>query len=68
MDDSNCKIYLDNPQIIDHCTGEPHFELDEDIDQEEQHLIITDQHMRVNRFMLMDRLAQHWLLDFFSVI
>jgi hypothetical protein len=36
--------HLDNPQIIDHCTGEP-FESDEDIDQEGQHLIITCQHL-----------------------
>jgi hypothetical protein len=59
--------HSDNRQVIDCCTGKP-FETDEDIDQEEQHCIITCQHLRVNRFMLMDKLAQYWLLDVFSRI
>ena len=59
--------HLHNPQIIDRCTGEP-FESYEDIDQEGQHLIITCQHLRVNQFMLMDRLAQYLSLEYFSRI
>jgi hypothetical protein len=57
-------IYSYNPQVIDGRTDQP-FELDENIDQEGQNCIFIHQHLRVNWFMMMDRLAQHWLLDFF---
>jgi hypothetical protein len=60
--------YYPETQIIDHCTGEP-FASDEDVDQVDQHgmQITTCQFLRVNRFILMFRLAQYWLLDFFHV-
>jgi hypothetical protein len=55
-------------QIIDSHIGEP-FASDEDVDQVDQHAmqISTCQFLRVNQFMLMFRLAQYWLLDFFHV-
>ena len=60
--------YYSETQIIDGRIGEP-FASDEDVDQVDQHAmqISTCQFMRVNRFMLMFRLAQYWLLDFFHV-
>ena len=61
--------YYSEIQIIDRRTGEP-FASDEDVDQVDQHAmqIFTCQFLRVNWFMLMFRLAQYWLLDFFSRI
>ncbi len=55
-------------QIIDSRIGEP-FVSDEDVDHVDQHAmqISTCRFLRVNQFMLMFRLAQHWLLDFFHV-
>ncbi len=55
--------------IQDRFTGEP-FASDEDVDQIDQHgmQITTCQFLRVNWFILMFRLAQYWLLDFFSRI
>jgi hypothetical protein len=61
--------YYSETQIIDSSIGEP-FASDEDVDQVDQHAmqISTCQFLRVlNRFMLMFRLAQYWLLDFFHV-
>jgi hypothetical protein len=59
-------IYYSETQIIDSCTGEP-FASNEDIDQVDQHdmQITTCQFLRVNWFILMFRLVQYWLLDFF---
>jgi hypothetical protein len=59
--------YYSETQIIDCCTGE-RFASDEDVDQVDQHgmQITTCQYLRVNRFILMFRLAQYWLLDFFT--
>jgi hypothetical protein len=59
--------YYSETQIIDHHTGVP-FASDEYIDQVDQHgmLITTCQFLRVNWFILMFRLAQYWLLDFFT--
>jgi hypothetical protein len=61
--------YYSETQIIDSCIGEP-FASDEDVDQVDQHgmQITTCQFLRVNRFILMFRLTQYWLLDFFSHI
>ncbi len=61
--------YYSETQIIDSCIGEP-FASDKDVDQVDQHAmqIFTCQFLRVNWFMLMFRLAQYWLLDFFSRI
>ncbi len=61
--------YYSETQIIDSCTGEL-FASDEDVDQVDQHgmQITTCQFLRVNWFILMFRLAQYWLLDFFSPI
>ncbi len=61
--------YYSETQIIDSCIGEP-FASDEDVDQVDQHTmqISTCQFLRVNWFMLMFRLAQYWLLNFFSRI
>ncbi len=61
--------YYSETQIIDSRIGEP-FASDEDADQVDQHAmqISTRQFLRVYRFMLMFRLAQYWLLDFFSCI
>ncbi len=60
--------YYSETQIIDSQTGEP-FASDEDVDQVNQHgmQVTTCQYLRVNRFILMFRLAQYWLLDFFHV-
>ncbi len=60
--------YYSETQIIDSCIGEP-FASDEDVDQVDQHAmqISICRFLRVNRFMLMFRLAQYWLLDFFHV-
>jgi hypothetical protein len=60
--------YYSETQIIDSHIGEP-FASDEDVDQVDQHAmqISTCQFLRVNRIMLMFRLAQYWLLDFFHV-
>jgi hypothetical protein len=60
--------YYSETQIIDSCTGEP-FASDEDVDQVDQHgmQITTCRFLRVNWFILMFRLAQYWLLDFFHV-
>ncbi len=59
--------YYPETQIIDSPTGEP-FASDEDVDQVEEHgmQITTCQFLRVNRCMLMFRLAQYWLLDVFT--
>jgi hypothetical protein len=53
-------------QIIDSCTGQP-FASDEDVCQMELHgmSIILRQHLRVNWIMMMERLAQYWLLDIY---
>jgi hypothetical protein len=61
--------YSYDSQIIDGCTGKP-FESDEDINQVEQHCmpILIRQHLKINQFMLVDRLAQYWLLDLHSQI
>jgi hypothetical protein len=61
--------YYSETQIINSHIGEP-FASDEDVDQVDQHAmqISTCQFLRVNWFMLMFRLAQYWLLDFFSSI
>jgi hypothetical protein len=60
--------YYSETQIIDCHIGEQ-FASDEDVDQVDQHAvqISTCQFLRVNRFMLMFRLAQYWRLDFFHV-
>ncbi len=60
--------YYSETQIIDSHIGEP-FYSDEDVDQVDQHAmqISTRQFLRANWFMLMFRLAQYWLLDFFHV-
>ncbi len=60
--------YYSETQIIDSCTREP-FASDEDVDQADQHgmQITVCQFLRVNWFILMFRLAQYWLLDFFHV-
>jgi hypothetical protein len=59
--------YYSETQIIDSCTGEP-CASDEDVDQVVQHgmQISTCQFLRLNQFILMFRLAQNWLLDFFT--
>jgi hypothetical protein len=51
-------------QIIDSCNDKP-FASDENIHQVELHgtLIVMRWHSRVNWFMMMERLAQYWLLD-----
>ncbi len=61
--------YYSETLIIDSHIGEP-FASDEDVDQVDQHAmqISTCQFLRVNRFTLIFRLAQYWLLDFFSCI
>ncbi len=61
--------YSYDSQIIHGCTGKP-CESDEDIDQVEQHCmpILIHPHLRVDWFMLMDRLDQYWLLDLYSQI
>jgi hypothetical protein len=61
--------YYSETQIIDGHTGEP-FASDEDVDQVDQHgmQITTCQFLRVDWFILMFRLAQYWLLNFFSHI
>ncbi len=55
--------YYSETQIIDSHIGEP-FASDGDVDQVDQHgmQITTCQFLRVNRFILMFRLAQYWLL------
>jgi hypothetical protein len=60
--------YYSEAQIIDSHIEEP-FASDEDADQVDQHAmqISTYQYLRVNGFMLMFRLAQYWLLDFFHI-
>ncbi len=60
--------YYSETQIIDNRTGEP-FASDEDVDQVEQHgiQVTTCQFLGVNWFILMFRLAQYWLLDFFHI-
>ncbi len=60
--------YYSETLIIDPCTRET-FASDEDVDQVDQHgmQIATCQFLRVNRFILMFRLAQYCLLDFFHV-
>jgi hypothetical protein len=57
--------YYSETQIIDSRIGEP-FASDEDVDQVDKHAmqLSTCQFLRVNRFMLMFKLAQYWLLDF----
>ncbi len=59
--------YYSETQIIDSRIGEP-FASDEDVDQVDQHAmqISTCRFLRVNWFMLMFRLAQYWLIDFFT--
>jgi hypothetical protein len=61
--------YYSETQIIDSCTRE-RFAPDEDADQVDQHgmQITTCQFLRVNLFITMFRLAQCWLLDFFSCV
>jgi hypothetical protein len=61
--------YYSKTQIIDSCTGEP-FASDKDVDQVDQHgmQITTCQFLGVNRFIMIFRLAQYWLLDFHSRI
>ncbi len=61
--------YYSEAQIIDSRTGEP-FASDEDVDQVDQHgmQITTCRFLRVNRFILMFRLAQYWLLDCFTYL
>jgi hypothetical protein len=56
-------------QIMDSLMGEP-FASDEAVNQVHQHgtPIIIHQRLRVIWFMLMERLAQYWLLEFFSQI
>jgi hypothetical protein len=66
------RIYMTSParysesQIIDSRTGEP-FDIEEAVDQVHQHgmPITICQCLRVNQFMLMERLTQYWVLDFF---
>jgi hypothetical protein len=60
--------YYSKTQIIGSHIGEP-FASDEDVDQVDQHAmqISTCQFPRVNRFMLIFRLAQYWLLYFFHL-
>jgi hypothetical protein len=60
--------YYSETQIIDRCTGES-FASDEDVDQVDQHgmQITKYQFLRLNLFILVFRLAQYWLLDFFHV-
>jgi hypothetical protein len=61
--------YYSEILIIDSHTGEP-FASDEYFDQVDQHgmQITTCQFLRVNWFILMFRLAQYWLLDFFHIV
>jgi uncharacterized protein YacL (UPF0231 family) len=57
-------------QCIDSRTGEP-FTLNEDADIIEAYQVpdsLTNRSLRVNRFMLMARLAQYWLMDLYSRI
>ncbi len=56
-------------QIIDGRNGKS-FASDEDVCQVELHgmSINIRQHLRVNQFMMMERLAQYWLLDLYSQI
>ena len=60
--------YYSETQIIDSRIGEP-FASDEDVEKVDQHAmqISTCQFLRVNWFMMMFRLAQFWLLDFFHI-
>jgi hypothetical protein len=60
--------YYSETQIIDRQAGEP-FASDDDVDQVNQHgmQVTTCQHLRVNWFILMFRLAQYWFLYFFHV-
>ncbi len=59
--------FYSETQIIDSRTGEP-FASDEDVDQVDKHdmKITTCQFLRINWFILMFRLAQYWLLGFFT--
>ncbi len=61
--------YYSETQIIDSHTREP-FASDEDVDQVDQHgmQMTTCQFLRVKCFILMFRLAQYWLLDFFTYL
>jgi hypothetical protein len=60
--------YYSETQIIDCHTGGP-FASDDDVDQVDQHgmQITTCRFLTVNWFILMFRLAQYWLLDFFHI-
>jgi hypothetical protein len=62
--------YYSETQIIERCTGEL-FASDEDVDQIDQHgmqTITTCRFLRLNWFILMFRLAQYWLLFFFTYL
>ncbi len=54
-------------QIIDSCSGKS-LVSDEDVCQVELHgtSIIICPHLRVNWFIMMERLAQYWLLDLYT--
>ena len=55
-------------QCVDCRTGEPFAptELQSDIDEHQLQGVLTRRLLRVNRFMLMARVAQHWLMDLYS--
>ena len=52
--------------IIDRHTGERSVRNSDDIENMEE--IYGKRYLRINRFMMMSRLAQYWVLDFFSRI
>jgi hypothetical protein len=55
-------------QCIDSHTGEPfaQTELQSDIEEHQLEGVLTCHLLRVNFFMLMARVAQYWLMDFYS--
>jgi hypothetical protein len=57
-------------EYVDSCTGQA-FAPTEDQSAIEEHQVQGGSifpHLRVNRFMMMSRLAQHWLMDFYSQV
>ena len=55
-------------QNVDSRTGEP-FHDDADLDEVNLYKVlgvVIHRELRVNRFMLMSRLAQYWVMDFYS--